>query len=341
MACQEFGVLVDVNFLPGVIQPAGDLIEGFDRSLAQMASGTNQQSNFPRGLHTTHATTLQLRPKKIAIHWADALKPFPRVTSWAGAGALDHDRGLLRRGQHHDARCFTICRGPKNVPTTGFTLREVVWFAVHQLRFVARGENLGDIHAIRDRALLLAAGFSVADMVALGDEIYDEFIESKIWPGTRAIADQHLHAGRQVWLVTATPIEVASVMARRLGLSGALGTSVEHVEGIYTGRLVGEILHGAAKAEAVRNLAREQGLDLAECWGYSDSHNDIPLLEAVGHPVAINPDGRLRRHAKERNWPVYDFRTGRKAATFGLKAAGISGALWGLWRSFGALRRRP
>src|SRR6185312_12730291 len=115
-----------------------------------------------------------------------------------------------------------------------------------QLRFVTRGENLGDIHAIRDRALLLASGFSVADMVALGDEIYDEFIESKIWPGTRAIADQHMHAGRQVWLVTATPLEVATVMARRLGLSGALGTSVEHVEGVYTGRLVGEILHGAA-----------------------------------------------------------------------------------------------
>lgn len=250
------------------------------------------------------------------------------------AAFFDVDNTMMR-----GASLFAVAR--KMYQRRAFTLREVAWFAVHQLRFVALGENLGDIQAIRDRALLLAAGFSVADMVALGDEIYDEFIESKIWPGTRAIADQHLHAGRRVWLVTATPLEVASVMARRLGLSGALGTRVEHVEGIYTGQLVGEILHGAAKAEAVRGLAREQGLNLADCWGYSDSHNDIPLLEAVGHPVAINPDRRLRRHAKDRNWPVYDFRTGRKAATFGLKAAGISGALWGLWRSFGALRRRP
>ncbi|MBV1780691.1 HAD-IB family hydrolase [Paeniglutamicibacter sp. ABSL32-1] len=250
------------------------------------------------------------------------------------AAFFDVDNTMMR-----GASLFAVAR--KMYQRRAFRLREVAWFALHQLRFVARGENLGDIQAIRDRALLMAAGFSVADMVALGDEIYDEFIESKIWPGTRAIADQHLHAGRRVWLVTATPLEVASVMARRLGLSGALGTSVEHVEGLYTGRLVGEILHGAAKAEAVQDLALAEGLDLDECWGYSDSHNDIPMLEAVGHPVAINPDWRLRRHAKDRNWPVYDFRTGRKAATFGLKAAGISGAIWGLWRSFGALRRRP
>ncbi|RAX50372.1 HAD-IB family hydrolase [Arthrobacter sp. AQ5-05] len=256
------------------------------------------------------------------------------VISSTTAAFFDVDNTMMR-----GASLYAVAR--KMYQRRAFTLREVAWFALHQLRFVTRGENLGDIHAIRDRALLLASGFSVADMVALGDEIYDEFIESKIWPGTRAIADQHMHAGRQVWLVTATPLEVATVMARRLGLDGALGTSVEHVEGVYTGRLVGEILHGAAKAVAVQDLAQEKGLDLAECWGYSDSHNDIPLLEVVGHPVAINPDGRLRRHAKERNWPVYDFRTGRRAATFGLKAAGVSGALWGLWRSVGALRRRP
>ncbi|KAA0973591.1 HAD-IB family hydrolase [Paeniglutamicibacter gangotriensis] len=256
------------------------------------------------------------------------------VSSGTTAAFFDVDNTMMR-----GASLFAVAR--KMYQRRAFTLREVAWFAVHQLRFVTRGESMGDIHAIRDRALLLASGFSVADMVALGDEIYDEFIESKIWPGTLAIADQHMLAGRQVWLVTATPLEVASVMARRLGLSGALGTNVEHVEGVYTGKLVGEILHGQAKASAIRDLAAEQGLELAQCWGYSDSHNDIPLLELVGHPVAINPDGKLRRHASDRNWPIYDFRTGRKAATFGLKAAGISGALWGLWRSIGALRRRP
>lgn len=255
------------------------------------------------------------------------------VNSSTAAAFFDVDNTMMR-----GASLYAVAR--KMYQHRAFTLREVLWFAVHQMRFVTRGESLGDIHAIRDRALLLAAGFSVSDMVALGDEIYDEFIESKIWPGTRAIADQHMHAGRQVWLVTATPLEVAKVMARRLGLSGALGTSVEHIGGVYTGRLVGEILHGTAKAAAVEELALNQGLVLAQCWGYSDSANDIPLLEVVGHPVAINPDRTLRRYARERDWPIYDFRTGRKAASFGLKAAGVSGVLWGLWRSVGALRRR-
>ncbi|MFF5791798.1 HAD family hydrolase [Paeniglutamicibacter sp. NPDC012692] len=250
------------------------------------------------------------------------------------AAFFDVDNTMMR-----GASLFPLAR--KMYRHKAFSLRQILWFLLHQLRFSARGEHLGDIRAIQDRALTLVEGFPVAEMQSLADEIYDEFIESKIWPGTRAIAEQHLHAGRQVWLVTATPLEVASVMARRLGLSGALGTSVEHVQGAYTGRLVGEILHGPAKAEAVRELAATMGLELDDCWGYSDSHNDIPLLEAVGHPVAINPDAKLRHHAKHRNWPIYDFRTGRKAANLGLKAVGVSGVVWGLWRSLGIVRHRP
>ena len=112
----------------------------------------------------------------------------------------------------------------------------------------------------------------------------------KIWPGTRALAQTHLDAGQRVWLVTATPVELADVIARRLGLTGALGTVAEHVDGVYTGQLVGEPLHGQAKAEAVRALAEREGLDLRAASAYSDSANDIPMLSLVGHPCAINPD---------------------------------------------------
>jgi HAD superfamily hydrolase (TIGR01490 family) len=172
----------------------------------------------------------------------------------------------------------------------------------------------------------------------LGEEVYDEMIESRIWPGTKALAEQHLRVGRKVWLVTATPIEVATVIATRLGLTGALGTVGEIMDGSYTGRLVGEILHGPAKAVAVQQIAEEQDLDLSRCWAYSDSHNDIPLLSMVGHPVAINPDSKLRRYAREHNWPVYDFRAGRRAATLGFKAATVGGAIYGLWRGFSRFR---
>ncbi|MFI5426785.1 HAD-IB family hydrolase [Aeromicrobium sp. UC242_57] len=109
----------------------------------------------------------------------------------------------------------------------------------------------------------------------------------KIWPGTRAIAQWHLDRGQQVWLVTAAPIEIASVIARRLGLTGALGTVAEHVDGVYTGELVGEMLHGEGKAVAIREIADREGLDLDACYAYSDSSNDLPMLSLVGHPCAV------------------------------------------------------
>jgi len=150
----------------------------------------------------------------------------------------------------------------------------------------------------------------------------------------------HLEAGQRVWLVTATPVEVAGVIARRLGLTGALGTVAETKDGVYTGRLVGEILHGEAKAEAVRALAEREGLDLSRCSAYSDSANDIPLLSMVGQPVAINPDNRLRNHARDNGWRVRDYRTGRKAAKIGVPTAAGLGALAGAAVAGLSLRRK-
>ena len=134
--------------------------------------------------------------------------------------------------------------------------------------------------------------------MALGEEIYDEIIADKIWPGTRALAQMHLDAGQQVWLVTATPYELAATIAKRLGLTGALGTVAESVDGVFTGRLVGDILHGTGKAHAVRSLAIREGLNLRRCTAYSDSFNDVPMLSLVGTAVAINPDADLR------DWPA-------------------------------------
>lgn len=116
------------------------------------------------------------------------------------------------------------------------------------------------------------------------------------------------------------------MIARRLGMTGALGTVAEAVDGRYTGRLVGEMLHGPAKAAAVRALARREQLDLGRCAAYSDSANDIPMLSLVGHPFVVNPDGRLRKYARAHGWRVRDFRTGRKAARIGVPAAVLLGA---------------
>jgi HAD superfamily hydrolase (TIGR01490 family) len=196
------------------------------------------------------------------------------------------------------------------------------------------------MHTIRENALAFVAGRPVSEIVEAGEEIYDELMADRIWAGTRALAQQHLDAGQRVWLVTATPVELASIIAHRLGLTGALGTVSEVVDGEYTGRLVGELMHGPAKAEAVLALAEREGLDLARCTAYSDSSNDVPMLSAVGHAVAINPDTALREEARRRGWQIRDFRTGRKAAKIGIPTAAGVGALTGGVIAGLALRRR-
>ncbi|HEV2888460.1 MAG TPA: HAD family phosphatase [Jatrophihabitans sp.] len=150
-----------------------------------------------------------------------------------------------------------------------------------------------------------------------------------MYSGTRALAQLHLDAGERVWLVTATPEELARIIARRLGLTGALGTRAEEQDGLFTGRLIGELLHGEAKAAAVRDLALRGGLDLAQCAAYSDSINDIPMLSLVGRPVAVNPDSALRDEARRRGWEIRDFRTGRKAARIGVPTALVTAAAGG------------
>jgi HAD superfamily hydrolase (TIGR01490 family) len=221
-----------------------------------------------------------------------------------------------------------------------FTLRDLAVFAWGQVYFRLSGaENSDHISTAREAALAFVAGQQVDELIRLAEEIYDEVMADRIWHGTRALALQHLDAGQRVYLVTATPVEVARVIAHRLGLTGALGTVAESKDGVYTGRLAGSMLHGPAKAEAVRALAAREGLDLARCSAYSDSSNDLPMLSAVGHPCAVNPDADLRDYAKEKGWDIYDFRTGRKFTMVALPAAAGAGALVGGVVAGVALRR--
>ncbi|MFI0423307.1 HAD family hydrolase [Spongiactinospora sp. 9N601] len=221
-----------------------------------------------------------------------------------------------------------------------FTTKDLLRFAVGQAIFRVRGnENADHITEAKETALAFVAGLKVDDVVQLGEEIYDEVMADRIWAGTRALAQSHLDAGQRVWLVTATPVELASVIAQRLGLTGALGTVAETENGAYTGRLVGDLLHGPAKAEAVRALARKEGLDLTRCSAYSDSANDLPLLSLVGNAYAVNPDGELREHARHHGWTIHDYRTGRKATMIGLPIAAAAGALAGGVAAAIALRR--
>jgi HAD superfamily hydrolase (TIGR01490 family) len=187
-------------------------------------------------------------------------------------------------------------------------LRRLAWLEV---RFRVLGEKLEHIDTIRDAALEFVRGHRVSELRSIGEHVYDDVLAARIRPGVRALAQRHLEDGQRVWLVTAGPIDLAAPIARGLGLTGALGTVAEEVDGTYTGELVGPPLHGPAKADAVRALAAREGLDLARCAAYSDSVHDLPLLSLVGRPRAVNPDARLRAHARARGWPVHEFGAGR------------------------------
>lgn len=190
-----------------------------------------------------------------------------------------------------------------------FTKADISRFVVANLRFRMTGVEKQDvIERYQKAATDFVGGHKVEDILKLGEEIYDEFVSPKLWQGTYKIAHEHLSRGEDVWLVTAAPQDMANIIANRLGFTGALGSKVIVRDGIYTGELDGKILHGSEKASAITTLAHERGYLLKDCYSYSDSHNDLPLLSAVGHPSAINPDAILRIRALAEGWPIHDFR---------------------------------
>ncbi|HEX5862327.1 MAG TPA: HAD-IB family hydrolase [Nocardioides sp.] len=222
-----------------------------------------------------------------------------------------------------------------------FTTRDILAAAWKQAYFRIVGvEDPDHVAGARSSALAFIAGRTVNELEELGEAIFDEAMAHRIWPGTRALAQLHLDQGQRVWLVTAAPVEIASIIARRLGLTGAMGTVAEHVDGVYTGKLVGDLLHGPAKGEAIKALAARENLELSKCSAYSDSYNDLPMLLLVGDPCAINPDARLRAKAREMGWRVRDYRTGRKAARAGVAVGAVVGAVGGTIAAGAALRGR-
>lgn len=216
---------------------------------------------------------------------------------------------------------------------------DIAYFAGHALYYFLFGENQDHIRRVRRRALAMIKGHSVAEMLAIADEVYDQVLRHRIFPGARELIDRHLAAGDQVWLITAAPREVGELVAQRLELTGVLATVAAQRDGIYTGELVGDMMHGQHKAAGVREIAEAEGLDLSASAAYGDSSHDIPMLREVGNPCAINPDPRLRLFAADIGWPVRDFRRRRRNVRSGLRTASLTGAVWALAVGVRALGR--
>jgi len=186
--------------------------------------------------------------------------------------------------------------------------------------------------AVRDRILGAVKGVRVEDLVALNAEIVPKLL-AKVRPEAQALVDRHRHAGRATYIVSASPVELVEPLAKALGMTAGIGTVSAIAEGIYTGDLAGPFCYGPGKVEAITDLARWENFDLAQCYAYSDSASDLPMLEAVGHPVAVNPDAKLERYAHHNGWPIVVFskrtkavvrRTTQALGTVGVAAAGFA-----------------
>ncbi|MFC0007264.1 HAD family hydrolase [Micromonospora siamensis] len=268
--------------------------------------------------------------------WAETEQapPAPVVTDPTAAAFFDVDNTMMQ-----GASIYWFARGL--AARKYFTTGDLARFAWQQARFrLLATEHAGDMSQAREAALAFVEGWRVDEVERLAEEIFDELMAPRIWAGTRRLAQRHLDAGERVWLVSAAPVEIGRVIADRLGLTGAIGTVAEVVDGAYTGRLVGELMHGPAKADAVTQLAAVEGLDLSRCVAYSDSANDLPMLSTVGRAVAINPDGALLRQARERGWEVRDFRTGRRAFKIAVPSTAAAGLLAGAVTAGLAMQRR-
>ena len=184
---------------------------------------------------------------------------------------------------------------------------------------------------LRDRILESVAGTEVQALLNLSPSVVEELLR-KIRPEAQALLDMHEEAGRDVYIISASPIEVVGELARALELAGGMGTESEIVDGCYTGRLAAPFCYGEGKAEHIRKLAAEKGYDLAHCYSYSDSASDLPMMQIVGHPVAVNPDRALEAVAHRRGWPIVEFnRQAKQIAKVSAAAAFTVGGAAGGW----------
>jgi HAD superfamily hydrolase (TIGR01490 family) len=175
-----------------------------------------------------------------------------------------------------------------------------------QVLFVLRGASAERVRSAAEEGMKILNGFSVEEMQHLVGDSMETVLRPLVYEEPLNLVQQHRARGERVYIVSATLQEIVQHIADDLGFDGAIGSTCEIVDGVYTGRTL-RAAHGVGKANALRELATAEGLDLAESMAYSDSYSDVPFLEAVGHPIAANPDRKLRRIAVARGWPVVDF----------------------------------
>ncbi|MFK8022977.1 MAG: HAD family hydrolase [Ilumatobacter sp.] len=254
------------------------------------------------------------------------MSEYMSVTSGSSNAAFfDLDRTLIS-----GSSAFTLAiqaRKAGLIPT-----HEFVQDAGGALAFKLFGASDDTSDEVRKRILGAVTGQRQVDLLGLNAEILPRLIE-RVRPEAKRLLERHRRAGRDTFIVSAAPQEIVEPLAHSLGMTGGVGTRSRVDNGVYTGELDGPFCYGEGKVEAMQTLASWNGYDLAQSYAYSDSASDLPMLEAVGHPVAVNPDSKLERHARRNGWPIVIFsqrtksvirRTLSGAATVGIGLGGFA-----------------
>jgi len=237
----------------------------------------------------------------------DEMSEFTHIHhNWPAAAFFDLDRTLISGSS---AFVFGVSAWRADMlPTTQFAKD-----AVSALAFKLRGDHGGDIaDGVRQRILGAVKGVKQDSLIGLNELILPKLLE-RVRPESKQLLERHRRQGRATYIVSASPKELVEPLAKALGMTDGIGTVSEVVDGSYTGELVGPFCYGSGKVEAIQQIATWEGFDLGECFAYSDSISDLPMLEAVGHPVAVNPDNRLNQIALSRGWPIVIFARKTKA----------------------------
>ncbi len=216
-----------------------------------------------------------------------------------GAAFFDLDKTILARSSS-----FAFARPFYREGLLGRS--DVVRSAYAQFVYLASGADHDQMESMREYMSRLVSGWDVEKVQAIVSETLDDIVDPIVFEEAVELIAEHKAAGRDVIIISSSGTDIVEPIGERLGVDLAIGTQVAIEDGQYTGEIL-FYAYGEFKAEAMRSLADERGYDLAASYAYSDSQTDLPMLEAVGHPFAVNPDAELRRIAVEREWPVLDF----------------------------------
>jgi HAD superfamily hydrolase (TIGR01490 family) len=209
--------------------------------------------------------------------------------------------------------------------------RQMTRWAIQHVLYRLRGASDEDTEELVEELRGLLAGVRERDLKRMVPDLMKSILP-RIYPQMLAEVRAHQDAGRPAFIVSAASHGIVDLLARVLDMEGGIGSRYEvDADGMYTGELVGGLNYGELKIGPMRRFAAEHDLDLDASWAYSDAISDLPMLELVGHPVAVNPDAELLAVARERGWQVMRFeRLGRRIAIAGslATAAVVGGASW-------------